>query len=1516
MAPVENNGEGEVLQFVSPQVTAATAKPPSAEKERTLLGELIFLKVWPLVREPSEGALEPVLLCAKVVGMLMQLPLDELSRLVGCRNLLQTKVGEAVRVLGVQKPLAPAKDVTLSEIDFPGGGPPADRRGELLSVALSGLLGDRQLSMQLSGILLVQLSLTEVWGCLLEEKRLRAAVKSALRHLEREQKEEKEAEQQLLDFQAMTSEQRRELFASRPASSPTGTEGAVSSSLAGRAQAAQLLRFAQRYTKNPQLVARQVASALASTGQQLNATLSAQFELCQLTQPQLAIIGFKLPNKQSMRQVNAAGRYGAQQAGGAQARGGRSEGRSPVVPGPVAVGSVGGLSASEKEKNGKNEGIQKRPRSRPAQRLQSQQATGSSVAHPKSTKPQDQALGTAVAKTWKSGQNTPFASPSGVSDMSAASLGKAIVVSQAPPISEVLVPLTSETQSTESIRTAPTNPTEGKPPAMTTDTKSPVTDSDLATVPGLLRVSPAMSEAMRQSQQTKQTQQTHQAQQAQQTQQAQQASRVGGLAPSVRQQISSPGGAWEDDPQSKSFLSALLKPKALPKDDKPKMPDFMADFRSRDQVFPALGGASARDQRGASRRSSSYEPPLKLDVPVIAQPVLGHPWRASRASSCEPAPSRHVVQFAAAPESEPALALASEMSHKILSQTPASQSQHRLGQSESDLVQLSTLPAEEPRRGLKKGRGHQWSPVMDAFEAARSKSMVPSSGPSSSSTSLGAKHVSQTGKAAQGQGSSSAPSAGANGELATPQEARLRLYAIAEAKLQAVASEDFELAQRLKQEEQALHRLCPQLSWANVAKVEGGVVDPRAGLGPSASILSGQLTKRSTSRKHGGNLVFFLSAPGELRLDTFKPTCSHVCRRDALARITTAALWRGRGIPWDDVHEIVFVFEDNYALRIQPRFVASCPVPSEYHLIMVLGRALETNGVPGVRIVAPDEGKVMGGHVDRIVGEYAQAGATAVALLHEAYPQSLDFFVQPGQERIAGDGQSQEKDRTLIIFLGAVKDMAPEETRAVQKACRSHRLACVEANLGTQAEFTSKIIDVLHGHHLHGRLMPAVWRCARMPPAGGTVSGAEIKTSAPPRASPPTGTFWVFVPVGNGPRDLVSDDRKKDGMYEVPRCCISQLWCSKNQHACHALSFVFAAGEVLSVAPSLVTCLKMQHRAAPTERNLVNALRVGMGDQKADPALTIDKGCVTLGSAADVLKSRGENAAVLEPNRTVLLDLQLGSEHATTPQLQPYANLNHSTDSSSAKSPASKRVSNVVILLRQAGGRDFPRGFREKLAATLLGVSAEGDLGLDGPKKRTKHKPQWLQLSMPQMSVHGAISLLGHYWDTRTLAPALAMHQQSQTASQVTPVPTVASVPVEGSRPLPAVVPDTNAVEPVADLLEPTQIPQEHVSEPSGSDGMVPILHTQKPSPGEASAAGGKKQDMKLKQREEMASHGLASSSSAKARRILTRDGTAGESVEALRRSSSRGAAPKTADSEQFIAPNEWEELAASEDED
>eukprot|EP00439_Symbiodinium_sp_Y106_P046033 s4092_g5.t2 len=646
-----------------------------------------------------------------------------------------------------------------------------------------------------------------------------------------------------------------------------------------------------------------------------------------------------------------------------------------------------------------------------------------------------------------------------------------------------------------------------------------------------------------------------------------------------------------------------------------------------------------------------------------------------------------------------------------------------------------------------KRKGHVWSPVTDAFEVARANLAENEEAKAKASTS---KPSAKAAKAPAPQP-----------DRLAQQEIRQQLQALAESKLRAVENEDFELAQQLKQQEQELQQLCgPTKSWASIATPAvppTRSVKPGIGVPPNATR---SLSPARTAAHKTGKLVFVLTAPGELTVESFKATSTHVSRRDALARIATAALWRGRSLSWDDVHEIVFIFEDYHALHITPRFVASCPVPSEYHLIMVLARALEGTGMPGLEITAPDKERFLGGHIEDMVSKYGRSGPSAVVLLHETFPQSLGLY-----DRSAGSrGDSL---RNLVFFLGAVKDMTPEERGAVHRTCRHHSVPCVEANLGQQAEFTSKIIDVLHGHHLYGRLAPAVWRCARRP------QKAEQQAEAT-RPAPPSGLLWVFVPMGGSPRDPVADDKKRDGQYEIPRCCISQLWCSKSEHRSHALSFVYPNGEVLTVNPSLVTCLKLQHRAAPTERNLVNALRVATGDWKADPNLTVDEGCVVLGKASDIMSQRGGGA--LLPQRTALVDLELDGSPASASaatqgpgRLDVYASVEQETQ---------KPVRDVVVLLH--GERDFPRGFRESLAQGLLSF-------------KSFSKSPWQRLLMPRLSIHAAISLLGHYWDTRVLS--LSVSSTSVAGCERSPGPhKEASKPVATPKILQRKAADTSPV--------------------------------------------------------------------------------------------------------------------------
>lgn len=339
------------------------------------------------------------------------------------------------------------------------------------------------------------------------------------------------------------------------------------------------------------------------------------------------------------------------------------------------------------------------------------------------------------------------------------------------------------------------------------------------------------------------------------------------------------------------------------------------------------------------------------------------------------------------------------------------------------------------------------------------------------------------------------------------------------------------------------------------------------------------------------------------------------------------------------------------------------------------------------------------------------------------------------------DGSAPAEDRTIIFFLGAVKDMTAEESKEVTRACRLHEVPFFEANLGQQAEFTSKIIDVLHGHHVFGRLVPAVWRLVRRT-GGGPEVAQPVRDDRPPR-----GTLWVVVPVAGCPRDLQADDYKRDGVYEVPRCLISQLWCSKNEHSGHVISFVFASGEVVTAYPTLVTCLKMQHRAAPTERNLVSALRVSFGDQRADPSLVVDKGCVTLRKDAADLAQEHVVTQALDASRTALVDLQMGgTPDSASPLLDPYGD---------GSSSVGRGPRDMVVLLRQSGGRDFPKGFREKFVTALQGEGAK-----PADKSRQKQSLRLQQLTLPRLSVNASISVLAHHWQTGALSLAVASAQR------------------------------------------------------------------------------------------------------------------------------------------------------------
>ena len=54
--------------------------------------------------------------------------------------------------------------------------------------------------------------------------------------------------------------------------------------------------------------------------------------------------------------------------------------------------------------------------------------------------------------------------------------------------------------------------------------------------------------------------------------------------------------------------------------------------------------------------------------------------------------------------------------------------------------------------------------------------------------------------------------------------------------------------------------------------------------------------------------------------------------------------------------------------------------------------------------------------------------------------------------------------------MGAVRDMTEAEDEALRWACARRGVSCVSCNLGRTAEFTSKVIMALNGHHKCGQV--------------------------------------------------------------------------------------------------------------------------------------------------------------------------------------------------------------------------------------------------------------------------------------------------------------------------------------------------------------------------------------------------------------------------------------------------------------
>eukprot|EP00928_Gymnodinium_smaydae_P019169 TRINITY_DN17328_c0_g5_i1.p1 TRINITY_DN17328_c0_g5~~TRINITY_DN17328_c0_g5_i1.p1 ORF type:complete len:1576 (-),score=243.18 TRINITY_DN17328_c0_g5_i1:61-4788(-) len=1336
------------LQFRARNNIGQPVRPPPAEEETQLLGDLLFLRIWPLVSCATDINDAPGL-CGRVVGKILAQPRDEIINLVvppesSSDGRLRAKTREVCKALGT--PLAEAggkssgsKSLTPAAVSaIPGGGPPADRHGDLLFVLVAALVdvageNGTRLVARICGLLMAA-SADIVRQLLEDNKRLRTAVKGALKKLEAEQTEEREARQTLSGFCAATADCRctilmpaaRSEGADGQGDGSAGTRGADSNSKA-QTQAVRLLRLALSHTVDPAAVARKVCRALRAMKVPFTPRLAELLEQCGIPLCNLPRSNGAAWFTSSRSCLDASASRGGGEAsheGGAAARSkastrNRSARRQGAGGGgaPAALPADGGASNAG-EAQGVRSGSRSRQGGRSARRRSSSRDRGCSAA----TTSRESQLSASADIEYKP-EHVPREKLK-------------------PSAAAVIAPISAKQDRMASSASAESqSKLTGNARA-----ESQATSDQKQIAPGLLRVPPEL---------------------------------VQHLGCDFSNTVSSS----ERGPAVVAAISNSERRAAdlCDVDDKEEQRHQRILERdvARDMAAAAAGAQAARDLavsgsrmmvRSSSRpRDKAVDKTTSVNRPEMSEPAPStpsSPWPAVKDSveSKSAVASPAVTVVGASPASAIGASTKSSSSHWEPSVEAIPEAGKKKKSAETAVPSsarraVSAHGLQPPSASGKKKR-HVWMSLEDAFNRQKDEAQSRSDLREASSRTGVARSI---GERIRGATSESADDASKVAEL------RQRQRELAEEKMLAVGKEDFQLAASLKQEEQQVRKALADLegkvssnarqagmSWADrVGRSEvasGGSVRWRrsasvepmtstaagatAAVGSTASGASGDSFAKDDyakdTKRHG--LVYVLTAPGQLDAETFKPLTSHVARRDALARIASAALWRSRGQAFDDVIEVIFIFEDCSMLRMKPKFVVGCPVPSEYHIIQAISKAFERrSSTLGIQLVPATSWSTIAGDVEQIMAEYSRGPRPAVVLLHESNPYMLDFTTNAA-DQASESCEDDSKKGPLIFFLGAVRDMSADELKYVQRACSVRHIRCLEASLGQQAEFTSKVIDVLQGHHLFGRLYPAVKQSIRQ------AFGASDTPPMLRRDPQPKGTFWVLVPIGGGPRDLAADDHKRDGVYEVPRCLISQLWCSKNEHSRQIISFVFATGEVLTVFASLVTCLKMQHRAAPTEKNLVSALHVGIGDKSADPTLKVDKGCVTLRKDAADLAEDQSIIEAIEGCPTVFADISLesGQEMSGAPPLNPY-----DRDILSSVSRGSR---NVVVLLRHTGGRDFPRGFRDKFMQAMH---------RDGPDGRKISPPRLLPLSVPKLSVNATISLLGHYWQVGALAPAL-----------------------------------------------------------------------------------------------------------------------------------------------------------------
>eukprot|EP00980_Cylindrotheca_fusiformis_P005977 scaffold1278_cov191-Cylindrotheca_fusiformis.AAC.2 len=218
------------------------------------------------------------------------------------------------------------------------------------------------------------------------------------------------------------------------------------------------------------------------------------------------------------------------------------------------------------------------------------------------------------------------------------------------------------------------------------------------------------------------------------------------------------------------------------------------------------------------------------------------------------------------------------------------------------------------------------------------------------------------------------------------------------------------------------------------------------------------------------------------------------------------------------------------------------------------------------------------------------------ATLHEKFQEFPCF----GLDNL----QNSSNRFSLVVFLGAVRDMSTNEHKILQNVCSRSQVPLVGVRFGIVPEFTSKILSILAFHHFHNSIGTAIDRLIK------SNTGQTLPQSLPCKEEVHNLAVICTVPLLSNKVSEHLKDRCRTH-WGLVRIIVCTLWRSRLVSSDFSVShsstlhLVFDDGIAVHLNEGeFVSKLASKHQAAPSEHQILIALKEQIEALSIEPETT------------------------------------------------------------------------------------------------------------------------------------------------------------------------------------------------------------------------------------------------------------------------------------------------------------------------